>query len=50
MTIPAGDNYRYEEVINWAQLSNGWDLGEVVDIAVDEQDRVYISLAEVTIL
>ena len=42
MTIPASDNYRYEEVSNWAQLPNGWDLGEVVDIAVDGQDRVYI--------
>jgi len=42
MTILGSDNYRYEEVSNWVKLPNGWDLGEVVDIAVDGQDHVYI--------
>ncbi|MEM7031702.1 MAG: peptidyl-alpha-hydroxyglycine alpha-amidating lyase family protein [Chloroflexota bacterium] len=42
MTILGTGNYQYEEAIGWAQLPDGWDLGEVVDIAVDAQDRVYI--------
>lgn len=42
MTILGSDNYRYEEESHWAHLPDGWDLGEVVDIAVDRQDRVYI--------
>lgn len=42
MTIPANGNYRYEELPGWAQLPEGWDLGEVVDIAVDGHDNVYI--------
>ena len=42
MTVLGSDTYRYEEASNWAQLPNGWDLGEVVDIAVDGQDRVHI--------
>jgi hypothetical protein len=42
MTILGSDEYRYEELSEWAQLPSGWDLGEVVDIAVDRQDRVYV--------
>ncbi len=42
MTLYGSDIFRYEEISNWAQLPNGWELGEVVDIAVDKQDRVYI--------
>ena len=42
MTILENNNYRYEEVSSWAQLPNGLGLGEVVDIAVDGQDRVYL--------
>lgn len=42
MTMFGSDSYRYEEVPDWAQLPNGWDLGEVVDIAVDRQDHVYV--------
>lgn len=36
------DAFLYAEVSGWAQLPDGWELGEVVDIAVDNQDRVYI--------
>lgn len=42
MTIPADVNFRYEEIPDWAQLPEGWDSGEVVDIAVDGDDHVYI--------
>lgn len=42
MTILGSDNYRYEEVSDWPQLPYELDLGEVVDIAVDGQDHVYI--------
>jgi len=42
MTILGRDDYRYEEVPDWMQLPDGWDLGEVVDIGVDGQDHVYI--------
>ena len=40
MTIVGSGNYRYEELPDWPQLPNGWDIGEVVDVAVDRQDRV----------
>lgn len=42
MTMYGNDAFQYEEVYGWAQLPDGWELGEVVDIAVDNQDRVYI--------
>jgi len=42
MTVLGSDTYRYEEASHWAQLPSGRDLGEVVDIGVDGQDRVYI--------
>ena len=42
MSIVGNDNYRYEEAPNWASLPDGWDLGEVNDIAIDGQDHVYI--------
>ena len=42
MTIYGADSYRYEEALNWAQLPQGMDLGEVVDIAVDQNDQVYL--------
>jgi len=32
----------YEEQSGWARLPAGWDLFEVVDVAVDAQDRVYV--------
>ena len=42
MTMLGSGSYRYEELSDWAQLPLNLDLGEVVDIAVDGQDRVYI--------
>jgi hypothetical protein len=42
MTILGSENYRYAEAGEWPQLPDGWELGEVVDIAVDAQDRAYI--------
>ncbi|MBT8355070.1 MAG: peptidyl-alpha-hydroxyglycine alpha-amidating lyase family protein [Desulfofustis sp.] len=42
MTIFGVDDYRYEELLDWPQLPDGMDLGEVVDVAVDKQDNVYI--------
>ena len=42
MTQYGSDAFLYAEISGWAQLPDGWELGEVVDIAVDNQDRVYI--------
>lgn len=42
MTILGSDKYRYQEVSNLLKLATDWDFGEVVDIAVDGADRVYI--------
>ena len=42
MTILGVDDYRYEELLDWPQLPDGLDVGEVVDVAVDTQDNVYI--------
>lgn len=42
MTILGDGEYQYEEVIDWAKLPDGWSFHEVVDIAVDQQDRVYV--------
>lgn len=36
------DTYRFEEVDDWAQLPDGWTFHEVVDVAVDARDRVYV--------
>ena len=43
MTTTLGDGeYTYEEVADWAQLPDGWDFKDAVDVAVDSQDRVYV--------
>ena len=43
MAATSGDNaYVYEEMADWAQLPDGWTFREVVDVAVDAQDRVYV--------
>ena len=42
MSILGSDKYRYQEVSNWVQLPTDWVLGEVVDIAADGGDCVYI--------
>jgi len=40
-TLSSGD-YVYEELDGWARLPEGWSFKEVVDVAVDTQDRVYV--------
>lgn len=43
MTIKLGsDSYTYEVVVDWAKLPEGWTFHEVVDVAVDSEDRVYV--------
>lgn len=42
MTILGNDDFRYKELSTWEQLPNDREFGEVVDIDVDGQDRVYI--------
>lgn len=40
-TLVSG-GYVYEELDGWARLPEGWSFREVVDVAVDPQDRVYV--------
>jgi len=42
MTELGDGAYRYEELPEWEQLPEGWDFHEVVDVAVDSADRVYV--------
>ena len=42
MTILGVDNYRYEEVSDWAQVPEGLEIGEVVDVGVNGEDQVFI--------
>lgn len=41
-TLLGSGEYVYEELADWAQLPDGWTFREVVDVAVDAQDRVYV--------
>lgn len=41
-TILGEGNFVYEELTAWEQLPDGWSFKEVVDVAVDAQDRVYV--------
>lgn len=41
-TILGSGEYQYEEVIDWAQLPDGWSFVDAVDVVVDNQDRVYV--------
>ncbi len=34
--------YGYKELTDWAQLPEGWNFHEVVDVVVDSNDRVYV--------
>ncbi len=43
MTIKLGSGaYTYEVAADWAKLPEGWTFHEVVDVAVDAKDRVYV--------
>ncbi len=39
--VGSGD-YTYEVSMDWATLPDGWTFLEVVDVAVDSKDRVYV--------
>ncbi|HEY4202850.1 MAG TPA: peptidyl-alpha-hydroxyglycine alpha-amidating lyase family protein [Devosiaceae bacterium] len=41
MILGTGD-YRYEFVNNWGIVPEGWRLGEVGGIGIDDSDRVYV--------
>ena len=41
MTVQAEER-QYEVVENWGQLPNGWEWGQVGDVAVDSRDRVHV--------
>ncbi|MBN1640967.1 MAG: hypothetical protein JXA09_07005, partial [Anaerolineae bacterium] len=41
-TILGDGAFRYQEPESWAQLPEGWSFWEVVDVAVDANDRVYV--------
>lgn len=42
MVYLGNDAFRYEELAEWARLPKGWSFREVVDVEVDENDRVYV--------
>ena len=42
MTILGEGEYTYEELADWGELPDGWQFKDVVDIAVDADDRVYV--------
>ena len=42
MALLGSGEYRYEERTDWARLPGGWRFKEVVDVAVDPDDRVYV--------
>lgn len=42
MIVLGGETYCYEDVVDWPHIPDDLDLGEVVDIAVDSQDNVYL--------
>ena len=42
MTVLGNDIFRYKELSAWEKLPHARELGEVVDVAVDGQDRVYV--------
>lgn len=42
MTILGEGNYRYEEVSDWARVPEDVEIGEVVDIEVNDRDQVFL--------
>lgn len=42
MTTLGSGEFVYKEDFEWAKLPDGWDFREVVDVAVDSRDRVYV--------
>ncbi len=42
-SVYVGDGpFRYEAISPWAQLPPGWSFGEVVGVATDSRDRVFV--------
>jgi len=41
-TMIGSGKFRYEVLVDWAKLPDGWSFLEVVDVAVDSQDNVYV--------
>lgn len=41
ITLGSG-NFTYEVLTDWAKLPEGWSFFEVVDVAVDSRDRVFV--------
>src|SRR5947209_1396803 len=42
-TVTVGnDKFRYEPMVQWEQLPPGWSFVEVVGVATDGNDRVYV--------
>jgi len=41
-TVIGREKFRYEVLVDWAKLPEGWSFLEVVDVAVDSQDNVYV--------
>lgn len=42
MTLLGDGTHTYEELPAWGELPDGWEYKDVVDIAVDADDRVYV--------
>lgn len=42
VTLMGAGRFTYEVLPNWAKLPKGWSFLEVVDVGVDDQDRVYV--------
>jgi DNA-binding beta-propeller fold protein YncE len=40
--IVGSGKFRYEVVVDWAQLPKGWQHGDVTSVVTDRQDRVYV--------
>lgn len=40
--IMGSGNFTYEIYPDWAKLPKGWSFLEVVDVGIDDQDRVYV--------
>jgi DNA-binding beta-propeller fold protein YncE len=41
-TILGSGQYRYEVIENWGKLPDGWAYRDVVGVAVDSDDRIYV--------
>src|SRR5262245_64975827 len=42
MALVGDSSFRYEANENWAKLPSGWSFNEVVGVATDSRDRVFV--------